>query len=330
VAQHRAEQGGGVIELRVLTPDDWPVWQALRLRALAEAPHAFNSTLADWQDAGEERWRKVLSVPNSYTLVAVRDAEPVGMARGAPGDEPDVAELYSMWVSPAARGDGVGDRLISAIAGWARGTGARELRLAVKDGNAAAIALYERSGFRRTGWADGEWTMVRPLVQVRPRTDADMDRVVDALRAVYAFDGYPGRWPDDAAGWLRTRDPYAAWVAERGTDVVGHVVLRSAAGRRPAEVWSAATGQDQHSCAVVSRLFVVPAARGTGLGRELMATVVAEARRRGLHPVLDVVDTDVAAIRLYERLGWIRFASYRQSFVDGRPEELLYCYAPPP
>jgi GNAT superfamily N-acetyltransferase len=49
-----------VIELRVLTPDDWPVWRELRLAALAEAPYAFGSRLADWRSqVGDQLVRAV-------------------------------------------------------------------------------------------------------------------------------------------------------------------------------------------------------------------------------------------------------------------------------
>ena len=42
-----------MIEVRVLTPASWQIWRELRLAALAGAPDAFGSRLADWQDAGE-------------------------------------------------------------------------------------------------------------------------------------------------------------------------------------------------------------------------------------------------------------------------------------
>jgi hypothetical protein len=94
-----------VIKLRVLSPDDWQVWRRLRLAALAEAPYAFGSRLADWQGEGDraERWRDRLALPGSYNVVALLDEQPVGMASGVPADELGVVELISMWVSPPAR-----------------------------------------------------------------------------------------------------------------------------------------------------------------------------------------------------------------------------------
>ncbi|WP_030247156.1 GNAT family N-acetyltransferase [Streptomyces sp. NRRL S-350] len=141
------------LELRSLSSDDWSLWRDLRLAALAEAPHAFGSTLADWQGSGdrEERWRSRLEIPGALDLVAVLDGTPVAMASGIPADEDQsAAELISLWVGPLARGRGVGDRLIAEIARWAAGEGYRTLKLAVMPHNDAAITLYRRNGFADT------------------------------------------------------------------------------------------------------------------------------------------------------------------------------------
>ncbi|MGC1210761.1 MAG: GNAT family N-acetyltransferase [Micromonospora sp.] len=142
-----------MIELRTVTPDDWPIWRQLRLGALAEAPYAFGSQLADWQGEGdrEERWRDRLSLPGSYKLVAVHGGEPAGIASGVPTDDPSVMELISMWVAPTARGRGAGDELLLAVERWARRLGSAVLRLSVAEGNPAATALYHRHGFVYTG-----------------------------------------------------------------------------------------------------------------------------------------------------------------------------------
>jgi ribosomal protein S18 acetylase RimI-like enzyme len=142
-----------VIELRVLTPGDWRLWRDLRLAALAEAPQAFGSRLADWQGDGdlEERWRARLSIPGSHNVVALLDGHPAGMVSGVPGEQDGTAELISMWVSPAARGRGLGDRLIAAVEEWARRAGATQLLLSVRPRNANAIGLYRRHGFGETG-----------------------------------------------------------------------------------------------------------------------------------------------------------------------------------
>ena len=139
-----------MIEVRALTPASWQIWRELRLAALAGAPDAFGSRLADWQDAGEERWRDRLAIPGSVNFVAVLDGEPVGMASGVPGDN-GTTELISMWVSPAGRGRGIGDRLVQAVAQWARQQGAAVLRLDVAEDNEKAAALYRRNEFASTG-----------------------------------------------------------------------------------------------------------------------------------------------------------------------------------
>lgn len=163
-----------MIELRVLTPDDWKDFRTVRLAALAEAPYAFGSTLASWSGDGdrEDRWRRRLAIPGSHNLLAVFDGVPVGIASAVPAETAgDEVELISMWVSPAGRGRGVGDALMAEVERFARGAGARALRLAVVPDNPHAIHLYERSGFAATGepgdlMPDGvrrEMIMVKPL-----------------------------------------------------------------------------------------------------------------------------------------------------------------------
>jgi ribosomal protein S18 acetylase RimI-like enzyme len=142
-----------VIEIRELTPEDWPQWRELRIAALAEAPYAFGSTLADWQGEGdrEERWRGRLEIPGSRNLLALLDGTPAGQASGIPGEQPGTAELISLWVAPAARGRQVADRLIESVTEWAGATGAEALHLAVVPENTHALGLYRRHGFQDTG-----------------------------------------------------------------------------------------------------------------------------------------------------------------------------------
>jgi ribosomal protein S18 acetylase RimI-like enzyme len=141
-----------VIELKLLAADDWRLWRGLRLQALLEAPEAFGSQLADWRGDGdrEERWRGRLSIPGGHDVAASLDAVPVGMVSGVPSGE-RATELISLWVSPTARGRGVGDALVADVVRWAQGAGATTVHLRVAEGNDAARKLYERHGFRLTG-----------------------------------------------------------------------------------------------------------------------------------------------------------------------------------
>ncbi|GIF73653.1 GNAT family N-acetyltransferase [Asanoa siamensis] len=137
-------------DLRVVSDDDWRLWRDLRLAALAEAPYAFGSTLADWQHAGEDQWRDRLRIPGARDLVAYVDDSPVGMASGVPAG-PATIEIISVWVSPAGRGRGVGDALIGTLVAWAAEERSAGARLSVRPTNTQAIRLYERAGFIHVG-----------------------------------------------------------------------------------------------------------------------------------------------------------------------------------
>ena len=151
------------IELRTVSGDDWETWRDLRLQALAEAPYAFGSTLADWQDADEERWRDRLGWGDGTNLVVLLDGEPAAMASGIP--DGDAVVVISMWVAPVARGRGAGDLLLSTIEELARSGGAVRMLLDVAEGNGAAMRLYERHGFVPTDETDGHERTWEKLLQ---------------------------------------------------------------------------------------------------------------------------------------------------------------------
>jgi len=162
------------INLHRIGIDDWQLWRKLRLEALAEAPYAFGSKLAEWQGQGdtETRWRGRLSdVP--LNIIAEWRETAAGMT-SATAPQPDGSiELLSMWVAPFARGHGVGDSLVNAVIAWARELRASRVALAVFEGNERALALYRRHGFIDVGSAPGtspgpatERKMVRALSSV--------------------------------------------------------------------------------------------------------------------------------------------------------------------
>ncbi|MGW2270244.1 GNAT family N-acetyltransferase [Streptomyces yangpuensis] len=168
---------------------------------------------------------------------------------------------------------------------------------------------------------------MRAGASVRERGERDLGSCVRVLAEVHEQDGYPVNWPEQPGAWLTPSSLFASWVAELDGRVVGHVGLSwSSAGDAAPGLWSARAGVGVDATAVVSRLFVAPAARGHGVGALLMARAVAEARERGVHPVLDVVASDTAAAALYERLGWQLLATVEQQW---GPEQrvTVRCYA---
>ena len=87
-----------------------------------------------------------LTPPCGALIIARRDGEPVGCgALKFHGVEP--AELKRMWISPSARGLGLGSRMLETLEQHARDAGATVVRLETNRALNEAIALYRRSGY---------------------------------------------------------------------------------------------------------------------------------------------------------------------------------------
>lgn len=142
---------GPELWIGLLGVDEWPAYRALRLEALTIAPQAFGASLASMSDKPDEFWRNRLTVtelgPDSILLFAKLEGELVGMV-GAFINSTGVANIISMYVSPATRRRGIGKQLLQAILDViATDESIREATLTVNGSLPDAMALYSSAGF---------------------------------------------------------------------------------------------------------------------------------------------------------------------------------------
>jgi putative acetyltransferase len=78
-----------------------------------------------------------------------RDTEGKALATGAVVLHDNWAEIKRMWVEEAARGRGIARQILNVLMAEAGGAGVERLRLETGVANQAALALYEKTGFKR-------------------------------------------------------------------------------------------------------------------------------------------------------------------------------------
>jgi ribosomal protein S18 acetylase RimI-like enzyme len=155
----------------------WRTYRDVRLAMLQDAPRAFWTTYAEAAARTDEEWREM--VARSPTWLAMDGDRPLGSVAGIslPDQPEDECVLVGMWVDPAARGRGVGERLVRTVVAWAAEEGLSRVLLEVAHENAAARSLYERVGFVPTG-----------------RTGAmPHDPTITELEMELPLDGHPAR-----------------------------------------------------------------------------------------------------------------------------------------
>jgi RimJ/RimL family protein N-acetyltransferase len=139
------------VAIRVLTPDDAALYREVRLEALQHHPDAFTSTY-------ERESTQPLSffaerIATSTVFGAFRGDTLVGVAGFArqPGKHAHKGTLWGMYVRPAARQSGFGQRLIEAVLDLARRE-VEQIQLVVVADNQPARRLYARLGFEEYGY----------------------------------------------------------------------------------------------------------------------------------------------------------------------------------
>lgn len=213
-------------------------------------------------------------------------------------------------VAPAYRRAGYGRQLVEALLA---DTPDGRLRLWAHGQHPAAAALASSLGFRRERTL---WQLRRGLDAPLPAPELPADVAVRTFvvgqdeRAWTevnnrAFAGHPeqGHWTV-ADLELREREP---WF-----DPAGFFLAEQADGRLLGFHWTKVHGADDgHGHAPIGEVYVLgvdPGAQGRGLGPALTLIGLRYLRSRGLSSVLLYVDdTNTGAIRLYERLGFIRW-----------------------
>ena len=131
----------------------------IRIRRARAADLAALVLLENASFAGDRlssrQWRAHVDSDSALVLVALDAGDVVGAALVFLRRGSRVARLYSIAVADAARGRGVGKRLLRRAESTARERGARTMRLEVRAGNAPARTLYEAVGYRRIGTLPG-------------------------------------------------------------------------------------------------------------------------------------------------------------------------------
>jgi GNAT superfamily N-acetyltransferase len=103
------------------------------------------------------RWLSPGSLVRGWVAVT-RTEELVGHVLLCATQDPDTLEVARLFVSPRARGGGLGAALLDRAGAWAEEQGRRLELEVVADERSPAIALYAREGWRRTATVIAEWT----------------------------------------------------------------------------------------------------------------------------------------------------------------------------
>ena len=140
-----------MITIQSLPESRWQEYRDLRLEALSCDFVAFGSSYEEENNFSEEEWKR--RVKNA--LFAVSNNKPIGVIvciQEEKSRTKHVANIYSVYVSPQFREQGVGKQLMSAILNKInKNQTIVKVKLMVNPLQKAAVHLYQSHGFEIVG-----------------------------------------------------------------------------------------------------------------------------------------------------------------------------------
>jgi ribosomal protein S18 acetylase RimI-like enzyme len=136
------------LSVEVLTEDEWPRLQSIRLTALREDPFAFLFSHEKEATYREPEWREEFS--RGQWNIMVSNNEDIGLLGVTREEGLSEQECYLeyLWVAPGSRRDGMASLLLRTVLARLRASGVRTVWLYILDGNDAAMKLYQSIGFQ--------------------------------------------------------------------------------------------------------------------------------------------------------------------------------------
>ncbi|XAS75706.1 GNAT family N-acetyltransferase [Dermatophilaceae bacterium Sec6.4] len=137
------------IKVRLLHDDEWQLYRAARLAALADAPEAFVARYADEANDNDDVWG--LRMTRAGRFIAERGDDTVGLVcLGLHNENPETGEVFALWTAPTVRGEHIAHDLVAAAALKAAEDGCRLLYFWAPSDNASAVGFASSFGFRPT------------------------------------------------------------------------------------------------------------------------------------------------------------------------------------
>jgi phosphinothricin acetyltransferase len=149
----------GAITIEGLRPEHWSGVAEVYSEGIATGNATFETEVPSW-----EAWDS--SHLPEHRLVALRDSEIVGWAAVSPVSDRCVyggVVENSIYVAEAARGQGLGQRLLEELIASTEAAGIWTIQTGIFPENDGSIRVHERVGFevvgrrKRLGKLNGEW-----------------------------------------------------------------------------------------------------------------------------------------------------------------------------